>query len=258
MMSLPRSTSCFVAIITCAVFLGTSQSAHAGGCQRQPRPGDYLNCNLNGPYGPSGPNNVECRSQCTALRDCLNNPPAGGCAAQQTALNECVANGTFGLDSSGGGMASGSSSVSVVTVSYDSSAGCVLVGSGTVAREQLEEISNYLETDPTEASSGYYASAAYSDSECLIAEDLAIEVDGSHRNVVIELLSSKLGVEKARLGDQADLYADLGASWEDMRAVANDFGKLFRVKVQDEVVNNLNTVEDVVRCVQNASLGGVR
>lgn len=234
-----------------AALMGSAQVAHAGGCSRQPQPGDYLNCGLNGPYGPSGENYVECRSQCTALKNCLNSrptPPAN-CNAQQQALDNCVSAGRS-LPSSGPQRGNMLKQGLSVTVAYEAGVGCFLVDSGTTTSRS---------TDGGRASN----SNEYISPICFIDSDYAYEAYESSSSpsrsssAIKSVISSRLGVSEAQLTSDADFYTDLGASWEDMRAVADDFGKIFSVKIEDEVVNNLNTVDDVINCAHQASLAGL-
>ena len=242
-----------------AAVIGSAQVAHAGGCSRTPDPGDYLNCAPNGPYGPSGPNFVNCLTACSALRTCLNSrptPPAN-CSAEQTALDNCMRNG--GAQPIPPGQRAGISLPSV-TVAFAPGMGCVLVNSGSMASgrkgSSLESLDN-----PT----AQFAASQLHMAECKLVsavpysqsynEQQSNEVAAS--SLVKRVVSERLGVSEASLVGKADLYSDLGASWDDVRAIANDFGRLFAVTIDDDVINNLNTMDDVTNCVRQASSGKV-
>ena len=211
-------------------------AVHAGGCQRQRQPGDYLNCSLNGPYGPSGPNFIDCRAQCTALKNCLNNPPAGGCATQTAALNAC-APGIHrpGIASTGSGLP---------TLAYKEGAGCFLTdgGSAAVAGLVMQGETTLVRT-----------SDSLADEKCIVSS--AEMVLGSDSTGFIgDVVAQRLGVDRSAVTMSADLYADLGASYDDVRGIGIELGKAFSVNVSEEATKHMNTVGDIVNCAQSAMM----
>jgi acyl carrier protein len=72
--------------------------------------------------------------------------------------------------------------------------------------------------------------------------------------VIGDVIARRLGVDRNAVTESTDLYADLGASYEDVRGIANELGGLFAVTVSDSAVKPMNTVGDILNCVESAMI----
>lgn len=83
-------SSLIVALLIGGVTFVAGDAFAIGGCARQPQPGDGYNCDgVNSPYHPNNNNGIDCRSQCNAVKRCLNGG-GGGCQPQLDQLNACM------------------------------------------------------------------------------------------------------------------------------------------------------------------------
>ena len=230
------------AITLALSFVTLVDDAAAGGCQRQPQPGDYLNCALNGPYGPSGPNFISCQAQCNALKTCLNAPPAIGCGAQTTALNTCAP----GIHIPGVAIVA-PNNPTVATVAYADGVGCFLQSGRAVKNSYLASTDGAIAA--RRANQG-----TISAEECKVLSYEVLARGSGNTSVIGDVIARRLGVDRNAVTESTDLYADLGASYEDVRGIANELGGLFAVTVSDSAVKPMNTVGDILNCVESAMI----
>jgi len=226
------------------------QMASAGltGCSPQSNPGDRYNCSASGPYAPNQLNGHDCRSQCNALKRCVNYPPADGCEHAHIALNDCLAQAQMGS-----GLPALTSNNHMATVNYTPGVGCFLEASGST---NLTQIEGEMRVDRT-GDSSFGGPVARSEETCLITgdRDPVVEYASSHsEDTVIEVASDRLGINKLEISARDDLYDDLGADWYDVRSITGDLASLFEVHVGNEVVDNMHTIGDLVDCINSAVL----
>ncbi|MCB0353842.1 MAG: hypothetical protein KDD64_09970 [Bdellovibrionales bacterium] len=231
------------------------ESAFAGltGCSRTPQPGDYLSCGLNGPFGPSGPNYIECRSQCTALKNCLNNPPAGGCGTQASNLEACApgihdttypghaplippppAPGGAPITAPGGS-----------TIGFSPTAGCYVVAAA--------KSTSFVGFKTSSLNRGQTLTAddrATCPNDLVVAYEVAAFSDAGP--AIIEASAHRFALGASQLSLNNDFYTDLGGSYEDVQAIAHTVGSAYGVTVRSDVVDNMNTLQDMVDCVKSA------
>lgn len=229
------------------------QDAHAGltGCSRQPNPGGYLNCALNGPFGESGPNSVACRAECRALRNCLNNPPASGCGSEYDDLEACapgVHDSTYPNHAHNGGtnLTTGNGSVG-----YSATLGCYLVRQSTYA--SAESLLNLHDDDQRPGNGDGSQSANLPDSSCVLVSYGDVASHASADSFVTSAVALQFGIAAEDVDSADDLYSDYGASWDDVQAVAQSVAGSFNFVVEDEVVDHMNTVGDLINCVVEAT-----
>ena len=76
---------------------------------------------------------------------------------------------------------------------------------------------------------------------------------------VLEIVAEQLGIDPARLTDEARLRDDLGADWLDrlelMIAIED---QVAGVEIADVVVDQIDTIGDLMRVVENVENGRVR
>ncbi len=226
-------------------------SAGLRGCSRTPQPGDYLDCSLNGPFGPSGENYVECRDECNAYEACLNTPPAAGCSNERDALEQCAPGAH---DDAYPNHANGLLAPPVGTVSYSSDLGCFLIPASTINsapsgdRDHFQKSPGASNRMTVESHGGNFEEA------CAVSIDQGNYILDQAQTMVGQALAYQLGGNEAPYSADLDLYDDLDASWEDVRAIADSMGLNFSVDVEDNVVDNMHTVGDLIDCIANVAV----
>lgn len=230
----------FSLMLCASMVLAWTSDAYAGlsGCSRQRQPGDYLQCGGAGPFGPAGPNTVECRAECTAYANCLNNPPAGGCQTQRNALEQCCPGcHDTAYPPPGGAPAPRQNGA----VTYAPGVGCFVVGG------QKEHILGRSSVGGLGATN-----RALTDQSCPIDIIVSLAVVNNAEEIARDYSALQLSLASSSLKQSDDYYKDLGASWEDVRAIGSAIGAALEVDVHDEVIDNINTIEDLTNCIQSA------
>jgi acyl carrier protein len=76
-------------------------------------------------------------------------------------------------------------------------------------------------------------------------------LDNDIEFIVKDIMTYKLGLDRSQLQDSAHLQDDLGVDSLDIIELQVELEKQFRIKIEDEEVEKMNTVVKVLRCVQN-------
>jgi len=76
----------------------------------------------------------------------------------------------------------------------------------------------------------------------------------SSTGIIGDVIARRLGVDRMAVTETADLYLDLGASYDDVRVIANELGNMFSVGVSEEAIKPMNTVGDILNCVDSAMM----
>lgn len=208
-------------------FLIAPNDAYAGltGCSRQPLPGDAYDCTLGGPYGPGtlGQGN-NCTSACKTLVKCLNSAtPTPPCANQHNNLNVCIRNARSAM------------------IDWSQNEGCYASitpnGDGTKVGHAV----SWDNSSSDDSSGGYYD------------EPICVDAgDGSPAVLLQEIVGDVLNVDPSEVRADSDLYADFGATWEDMRVIADRLEYSFGFDITDNVVNEMSSISDLIVCSEEA------
>ncbi|MCB0353007.1 MAG: hypothetical protein KDD64_05755 [Bdellovibrionales bacterium] len=231
------------------------QTARAGliGCQSVPSAGDYLDCGINGPFGPGGPDSLECRPYCNALRECLNDPPVGGCGSESQALEAC-APGVHDrrypthapLIPPPPAPIPTTTTPSGGTIGFLPGVGCIVEPAEEERALSKESLSSRGNVNTQYRTTGEWVNCP---SDVVIAYVAAYSDAGP---AVIEASAERFIVDSAQLSLSDDFYTDLGASYEDVQAIGNAVASAYGVTVRQEVLDNMNTLQDMANCVKSA------
>ncbi|MBN8550628.1 MAG: hypothetical protein J0M12_15035 [Deltaproteobacteria bacterium] len=221
--------------------------AHAGltGCARQPQPGDGYDCRLGGPYGPGtlGQGN-NCTTQCQAVKDCLNGggSPPPTCTTELNGLNVCVRNARAArIDVN----PNGTCYASVTPVTTHPTVGVVTSAEAVVFSKM---------SSTREVSSNIRKSISFAQTDATIDEEVCERYDSASPGVLLQsVVAGVLNVEPSQVQAQTNLYTDLGATWNDMRAIANQLETYFAIEISNNVVNSMNSISDLILCSEQAS-----
>jgi hypothetical protein len=69
------------------------------------------------------------------------------------------------------------------------------------------------------------------------------------------VVANVLHVDPHMVQRDTNFYRDLGATWEDMRVIANEFGNYFGLEIEDGVVDHMITPRDIEDCSRRISAG---
>lgn len=75
------------------------------------------------------------------------------------------------------------------------------------------------------------------------------------RERIVNLISDKLGVDNFEVKDEQNIINDLGADSLDMVEIVMGIEEEFGIKVKDEDINEIKTVGDLVKKIENIRLG---
>lgn len=75
------------------------------------------------------------------------------------------------------------------------------------------------------------------------------------RERIVNLVSDKLGVDKLEVTDEKNFVNDLGADSLDMVEIIMGIEEEFGLKVKDEEVDDIKTVGDLVKKIEDMRLG---
>ena len=75
------------------------------------------------------------------------------------------------------------------------------------------------------------------------------------RERIVNLVSDKLGVDKLEVTDEKNFVNDLGADSLDMVEIIMGIEEEFGLKVKDEEVDDIKTVGDLVKKIEDLRLG---
>lgn len=226
-----------LSVISLIVF--APASAHAGltGCSSQPQPGDGYDCRLGGPYGPGtlGQGN-NCVSQCNSLKDCLNaNPQSQSvCDNLKNNLGVCVQQARRNK------------------VQYLPGVGCSVVDDRVIASAEEEIlVPRVLSASGMLKSQAVRLQVAVEEEVC--SEEMLAENEPAA--LLQGVVASVLHVAPHMVQRDTHFYRDLGATWEDMRVIANELGGYYGVQIEDSVVDHMNTARDIESCAQRIRAG---
>ena len=75
------------------------------------------------------------------------------------------------------------------------------------------------------------------------------------RERIVNLISDKLGVDNFEVKDEQSIINDLGADSLDMVEIIMGIEEEFGIKVKDEDINEIKTVGDLVKKIEDIRLG---
>lgn len=75
------------------------------------------------------------------------------------------------------------------------------------------------------------------------------------RERIVNLISDKLGVDNFEVKDEQNIINDLGADSLDMVEIVMGIEEEFGIKVKDEDINEIKTVGDLVKKIEDMRLG---
>jgi len=135
----------------------------------------------------------------------------------------------------------------VPTVAYLDGVGCFLTG---VRSTKVASLSS------TKAASSRIGSSqvTISAEQCQVVSVEVMLRGQSSTGIIGDVIARRLGVDRMAVTETADLYLDLGASYDDVRVIANELGNMFSVGVSEEAIKPMNTVGDILNCVDSAMM----
>ena len=75
------------------------------------------------------------------------------------------------------------------------------------------------------------------------------------RERIVNLISDKLGVDNFEVKDEQSIINDLGADSLDMVEIIMGIEEEFGIKVKDEDINEIKTVGDLVKKIEDIRMG---
>jgi hypothetical protein len=219
-----------------ALFLGVfslfpllANYAHAGltGCAGAPAPGSHLDCRLQGPFSPRANGGLSCITQCKALKTCLENNPNNRavCNPEQAAMDACVA------------------TLRRNRALYTPGVGCQIeraVAVDTSISDEREVVLRTLRQMMVIRSNVKIADHQLDEAICEESSEPAI--------IIQTVVADVLNVSPQMVQRDTNFYEDLGATWEDMRVIADQLGMLTGVDIDDSIVDQVRTPRDIELC----------